>query len=158
MAELEQAPKAVDEPVACDWLLQILISVTNSSGTPCPVTLHVGGLLVSGELVSGLQYFEEFAQQMGSAVKESEREEIEAMFREMGQSFYSQEKSPDAPPPPNPHFIHLQNVKIFNPEGLPFPSNDGAFWRGRVEAVDGFMLGSLTPKIGGMDAGEIVED
>ena len=158
MAELEQAPKAVDEPVACDWLLQILISVTNSSGTPCPVTLHVGGLLVSGELVSGLQYFEEFAQQMGSAVKESEREEIEAMFREMGQSFYSQEKSPDAPPPPNPHFIHLQNVKIFNPEGLPFPANDGAFWRGRLEAVDGFMLGSLTPQIGGMDADAIVED
>jgi hypothetical protein len=100
MAELDQAPKGVDEPVACDWLLQILISVTNSTGIPCPITLNVGGILVSGELVSGLQYFEEFAQKMGSAVKESEREEIEAMFREMGQSFYAKEKSPEAPPPP----------------------------------------------------------
>ncbi len=158
MAELEQAPSVVDEPVACDWLLQILISVTNSTGIPCPVTLNVGGLLVSGELVGGLQYFEEFAQKIGSAVKESEREEIETMFREMGQSFYPKEKAPDAQPPPNPHFVHLKNVKIFNPEGLPFPSNDGSFWRGRVEAVDGFMLGSLTPKIGSMDAVELVED
>lgn len=158
MADLEQAQSVVDEPVACDWLLQILISVTNSTGIPCPVTLNVGGLLVSGELVSGLQYFEEFAHKIGSAVKESEREEIETMFREMGQSFYPKEKSPDAPPPPNPHFVHLQNVKIFNPEGLPFPSNDGSFWRGRVEAIDGFMLGSLTAKIGGMDAEELVED
>jgi len=131
-----------DQPVATDWLLQSLVDIANTGGLSFPITLQVGGVLVSGILMSGKRYFEEFAQKMGTTVVEDDQDEIVAFFQDLGKSFYAAPtgETPRTPP----HFLHLCNVKIFKPDGQPFPIQDGEWWRGRLEAVDGFMLGSLT--------------
>ncbi|WP_218080396.1 gas vesicle accessory protein GvpU [Anthocerotibacter panamensis] len=145
MSATENHLGLTDEPLALDWLLQSLVQMVNTSEISFPVTLQVSGLLVSGYLTSGRQYFEEFAQTMGTTVVEEDQDEVIALFRELGKSFYAPQT---AGPAPNPHFLHIRHARVFSPDGQPFPLQEGSWWRGRLEAVDGFMLGSLTAQVG----------
>lgn len=50
-----------------DWYLQKLVATVNSSNVQFGITLFVEGIIVSGHLVSGKQYFEAFAQEFSAA-------------------------------------------------------------------------------------------
>jgi hypothetical protein len=44
-------------------------------------------------------------------------------------------------PEKDPNIIHLENVSIFDPNGR--IDLKGALWRGNLDSVDGFLLGSI---------------
>src|SRR3712207_111011 len=53
-------------PATWDWLLEVLIRLVNNTERQqvrlgIPVTLNVGGFLVSGFMIGGSEYFEEFS-------------------------------------------------------------------------------------------------
>lgn len=50
-----------------DWYLQKLVATVNTSNVQFGITLFVEGIIVSGQLVSGKQYFEAFAQEFSAA-------------------------------------------------------------------------------------------
>jgi hypothetical protein len=62
-----------------DVVLQLLVSIVNQTSIGIGVTLNVGGLTISGELVSKKSYFEGLAQEMASA---GGNDEIKAGFQE----------------------------------------------------------------------------
>jgi hypothetical protein len=86
---------------------------------------------------------------MGATVVEKDQGEVTGFFKELGQSFYAP-ADPQAPVTP-PHFLHLRDARIFQPDGQPFPLQEGSWWRGRLETVDGFMLGTLTDPLEAQD-------
>jgi hypothetical protein len=47
------------------------------------------------------------------------------------------------PPRPLPGFIHLRNARFLAGDQM-VPTNRPVLWRGRITAVDGFFLGSLS--------------
>jgi hypothetical protein len=49
--------------ISVDWFLQALVSSVNEESAIIPITLSVGGLLISGEMIGGKAYFNEFARQ-----------------------------------------------------------------------------------------------
>src|SRR5690349_15616086 len=54
-----------------DWFLEGLVQQTNEhSGATLPVTLNVGGTLISGYLVSGADYFDGLGKELAEAIKE----------------------------------------------------------------------------------------
>lgn len=153
-------------PAASDWLLESLVRLVNHLERQgvrmnIPITLNIGGLLVSGFLMDGKEYFEQFAQIMEAGLPEffgETKEQIANNFRELGGLYdptgegtpraESPEDAPEASDVPlNFYFVHLKDAVFVHPGGAPIPSDQGVLWRCRLEAVDGFTLGSfaITP-------------
>lgn len=143
-----------------DWFLQEFVKFANEAGVMTPVVLAIGGVLVSGTLVSGKDYFSGFAQEFAEGIRggsDEVKEQWKALLVSYGDDVYGPHETEDvevsegeqpAEAESNatvsePHYLHLMNARIFHPGGQPIPSNRGVWWRTRLEAVDGFCLGIL---------------
>lgn len=74
-------------PRAVDGFLQSLVSIVNDESASIPITLSVGGLLVSGDLIGGKAYFNEFARQFKDGFRDISSETaatIEESFKRLG--------------------------------------------------------------------------
>ncbi len=127
-----------------DWYLQSLVSTVNASTIEFGVTLLVEGAIVSGLLVSGKKYFEIFSKEFADAYPgdDESKETVRTAFAAYA-DIYSQDGSNEEQPPP-PQYIHLVNARCFSPGGQSLPGNRGVLWRGKINAVSGFSLGSLS--------------
>jgi len=124
-----------------DWFLQTLVNMANNSSSTglVGITLLTHGFLVSGDLVSGREYFKGFAEDFASGFGDINNETattIKENFINMGNQVYDKIKNDDNPPPPT--YIHLNNAKFFHPNGNPIPFNKGVWWRGRLSEISGF--------------------
>jgi hypothetical protein len=138
-----------------DWFLQTLVRWVED-GRQLSITLSVGGMLISGTLISYSEYLKLFGDQMrGMTVPElqdlltrtfadlaekaehlmCEREREEEIMQSLGEE-------------PEDEFVlayvHLKDTKFFLAAGAGIPTQGGTLWRGKIASVDGFSLGSLT--------------
>ncbi len=70
------------------------------------------------------------------------KEDIRRAFASHASIYDSEDDAQQSSTPPQ--FIHLIDSRCFSPGGQPLPSNRGVLWRGKVNAVSGFTLGSLS--------------
>lgn len=132
-----------------DWLLIELVSLVNTArGLKFGITLNVRGATISGLIIGGEEYFEKFSEMFGKGWEGSDKPELASTIKEWFSRYkdiYSKEQEREretiAYPP---HFIHIENAKIFSPGQRPIPSHDGNLWRGRISEVSGFSLGALS--------------
>jgi len=130
-------------PEASDWLLQDLITLVESGSGTFGITLCVGGILISGYLVAGEQYFDGIAEEYASRAESEEgRRKISDSFKNLGAVYYSH--VPDTETVVVRSFIHLKDAVFIHNSGPAIPGNRGVWWRGRLSAVDGFMFGTLS--------------
>ena len=123
-----------------DWFLQALVNMANSGNFTMGITLQVSGFLVSGELISGPTYFEGFATDFVSPMRDrTEAEKIRKTLSDCGELYKT-----DTLNVPLPAYIHLKQARFFNTAGNPIPGNRGVWWRGRISEVGGFVLGTLS--------------
>ncbi len=131
-----------------DWFLQALVSIVNDESAGIPITLSVGGLLISGEMIGGKAYFNEFARQFKDGfgdISSKTAATIEEAFKRLGDVYDpTQKESRGNAYITKPHLVHLRNVQMHHAGGPPLLSEKGVLWRGRLEAVDGFSLGRLS--------------
>jgi hypothetical protein len=102
------------------------------------ITLHVGGLLVSGNIISGRDFLMSYPQtdKMQEWLDKLEKPENTPVDK----------SSEDLP-----EFIHLSGARFFIPGNPPIPTDDDrVFWRGRISEVSGFHFGIL--KVGAKPA------
>jgi hypothetical protein len=142
-------------PTTWDWLLGVLIRLVNSTEQRqirlgIPVTLNVGGFLLSGYMIGGREYFEEFSRTVEEGlpdelVGEEGQEGVAAPFRRLTDLYSPEEDVPEGRLSQERFdFVHLRDARFFHPDSAPLPSNQGILWRCKLEAVDGFTLGLLT--------------
>jgi hypothetical protein len=84
MAEA-QSRNAISGSVDC--FLQSLVSIVNDESASIPITLSVGGLFISGDMIGGKTYFDEFARQFKDGFKNINSETastIEEAFKRLG--------------------------------------------------------------------------
>jgi hypothetical protein len=140
-------PNTSDE---ADWFLQELVAFTNRTGFEVGVTLVVGGIMVSGMMIGGRKYFEQFA----DIIKHSLTQAIDAEFGEMMGNSYATvaeiykpvgdgEVEPSAITKPG--YIHMKDAVLYHPNDSPRLVVNHALWRVRITAVDAFTLG--TPSV-----------
>jgi hypothetical protein len=138
-------------PRAVDGFLQSLVSIVNDESASIPITLSVGGLLVSGDLIGGKAYFNEFARQFKDGFRDISSETaatIEESFKRLGDVYDPiRKESQRNAPMPKPHLVHLRDAQMYPSGGSLPPSEKGVLWRGRLEAVDGFSLGRLSLEV-----------
>jgi len=125
------------------WFLQRLVEVTSEVGVRPMVTLTVGGLLVTGELIDGKTYFNE----MSEAVTEelppgSVASSLEALLAE----FAAKRTTPgsDTSAADEPLHVHIRGARVFDPSGSAVPAVGGASWRVKLSAVDAVSLNLFT--------------
>ncbi len=145
-AEPAAEPIQVRTPV--DPLLRFLVAEANRTGIEFPVTLFVGGHLVTGRLISGKKYYEGFAQDVTVSFSGVGAQAIRDAFQAQAESLY--------PPVPEDEseeaaadrvamtaFVHLEGAQVVYSDGSTIPTGLGARWRGRLDAVDGFIYGTV---------------
>lgn len=151
-----------------DSFLEWLVAYCDDYDLPFGITVTVGGLIVSGNLISGRRYFERtvqvFAERLDvelplapldpqSTEPISGGEAFVRMFdnlREMVEQRAQQRQEVDIEAEPekladlNPRYIHLQDVRMVRTDGGLIHLPQSSLWRARLEAVDSLMLGQLT--------------
>ena len=130
---------AMDPGPSPDVLVQLLVQTANAGGLKAGVTLWVGGLIVSGELVGMADYIEGVARELENTGDGGKT--LADVYRKLGESWLSNLKDDDAPPP---QLIHLSNAKTYAPGGTAIPTSRGVWWRGRLNSVDGWCFGELS--------------
>jgi hypothetical protein len=144
---MEECMTTAEDPPRTDWFLQGLVSLATRVDMDYPVTLSVGGLLISGHVISGKRYFECLACEVVSGLGDVDPaiKEAFAKIKDLGEMYSAPvEGESGLRELERPEYIHLQNARIFHPGmAVPIPTNRGMLWRGRLDAIDGFTLGAL---------------
>lgn len=127
-----------------DWFLQMLVDMANKNPSiGVGLTLNVGGMIISGNLCNGKDYFYRFGESLGDAIFPNDKDNAQSVheaYRSIGDDVYddSSEKNPAS-------YIHMMNAKFFSVKGDIIPSTSvGFLWRGKISSVDSFSLGSLS--------------
>lgn len=132
-----------------DPFLATHVKFINKRGYEVGITLNVGGLLITGLLASGREYYKTFGEQYAgglrrSGVDESIAKSMQETFESMGTRFYGASSEDKGELDNEPiAFIHIKNARIYSGSQI-VASVD--WWRGRLAAVDGFILGEITQK------------
>lgn len=148
MSNVPNASQSANAAPGADAFLQFLVNLVNNGGQleSIGVTLQMGGMLVSGAIVSGAEYFDSFAASFTGSLKtvdETTRTAVHASLAELGDVF----RVPQ-PADPLPNYIHLADALFFTADGTPI-AGQPTLWRGRTSAVDGFILGRLQAEAAG---------
>lgn len=122
-----------------DHFLAEIVNSANTVGLRLPITLNVSGVMVSGNLISGKQYFEKSSDLCAKASSGDEKftTDLRSFISSFGKVY-------DAAPPTTLDelvFIHLDDAQFHAPNQARRPNGGGALWRGKLAAVDGFFLG-----------------
>ena len=119
-----------------DLVLDLLMSVaTSDPSSVIPITLNVGGWMISGHIIGQEEYLKGF---MFGILDQGIKKGVEVL-KERGE-WVEREETDDT----LPEFIHLKNAKFYQPGQLGVPHGVGVLWRGRVAAVDGYIAGTLS--------------
>lgn len=137
-----------------DYSLETLQALANDVGVTIPITLTVGGLVISGDLVSGKDYFESAAVNMRSAQTTDSTgggpiEALQSLPDRLAQFFdgyandyplrRDREEDADAADLA-PRYVHLGQATIRQGGG---PTIKVGEWRGRLAVVSGWSLGRI---------------
>lgn len=132
----ENAPIPLAPNPDADWHLQSLVDMVNRHPITFGITLMVGGEFITGTLIGGATYFNQFADTFANNWPSDDREEMRKGYKARGNIFS------DNVPIENLRFIHLSHAQVVrNGNFQPVP---GCLWRGKISAVDGFILGSMS--------------
>lgn len=98
-----------------------------------PLVLHMGGMLIMGDLITERQ----FAEASAALVKviHQHREDT------IADTVVSLDLTFDALPDKAPQYIHLKHTTLCIPGGVEIPEASTEHWRGRLDRIDGFLLG-----------------
>ena len=129
-----------------DPFLQFLVTLSNSHNISFPVTLTVGGQLVTGDLVSRSRYFDGLADLVTEGLEEKANmmSTFIDMFRE---SAVPPDETPALSGDPQPEFIHLANAFVYTSDQRALPTDRSLLWRGRLSMIGGFSLGKLEYRV-----------
>ncbi|EME0092073.1 MULTISPECIES: gas vesicle accessory protein GvpU [Vibrio harveyi group] len=114
-----------------DWFLADLVATCNSMGSSYGITLFSSGLIITGQLISGKEYFE-----LLSDLLSNDDNPPENMFVQEKSHYENQNLAEKTV------YIHLKNAKAMHSDGKAIPNN-GCLWRGQLSHISGFCFGIL---------------
>lgn len=125
-----------------DSILEFITKIVNDSDLGLPVTLTVNGVIVSGLLISGKQYFNEAAEVIEGGTGSSGVIEVMAnLHRDVAKRFEELVSKDEDEPMPPVRFVHLNKAHILSSGGAPI---EVGLWRGKLSAVDGWTFGAFS--------------
>ncbi|WP_380180984.1 gas vesicle accessory protein GvpU [Kalamiella sp. sgz302252] len=120
--------------------LNFIANIASKLGVGLGVTLFVKGALVTGNTISGKEYYEQIVEFFGETQEGSVEQAIANYFKRTGEAYYTPEDD-EASVPLN--FLHLKDVS-FRLGSEQFSQHKNGLLRIKIEEIDGFMLGIST--------------
>ena len=119
-----------------DPFLKTINAAVNTHDFSFGITLLVGGGMVTGTLISSKSFFDGFADSISQAWPGGPNEDVRRGFAQWGQ-----------PETANIHedFLHLKDARYVSGNDIVPPNGNGVLWRGDIDSVSGFSLGSYNP-------------
>jgi hypothetical protein len=158
--ELEANDSESSSYLRSDWLLQNLVWKANYFGLEAGITLNVGGLIISGVLISGNRYYDEVVKQFKAGFSKEYQEIGEVLgdlikknaepFPDFWAKFDPSKESKseidfsNVPYASEMQHIHLRDVKYLAASGGQLQLGANQLWRGKIDSVDGFVFGALS--------------
>ncbi|HEY7293644.1 MAG TPA: hypothetical protein VH916_01330 [Dehalococcoidia bacterium] len=139
-----------------DAVLSELVGVCDDSDFSMAVTVQAGGFLVSGVLVSMVAYFRGLSELVrgagGGGAPQETLDAVAGLFDGLGSQqearrerrlrLLQNERAPTEPDDRvRPVYLHLQDARLIGPGG---EIATVPYWRGRLDHIDAFWLGSLS--------------
>lgn len=125
-----------------DYLLATLISLCNGiRDFTMSITVTVSGTTITGTLIGGHEYYTLLADgldQAQGAGAEGFAAAMSPRLRELAED-YGSDEAEDLPV----GFVHIKDARIVGDAGF-IPTSGGLLWRGRIEHVSGWTLGTLS--------------
>lgn len=133
----ENTPIIHTEPP--DFYLELLLSFADQ-GIDVPITINVGGFLISGDLISENEYVQKFMR--GRFVEKLKS--VVTQYESLKVAIEEARRQPSVREKTYTH-LHLKNAAFFHPGQYPIKGLDegSSLWRGLVTSVDGYMFGKL---------------
>ena len=122
-----------------DWQLEYLVDMANFGFCP-GITLTTAAGLITGILIPGEEYFDRFAVMYSHGMTDEYKAAFAGVVDDWKQPYRD---ARDSGVIGQTSHIHLKDAKLFSPGGI-IPGQ-GMLWRGRIDQVIGFTLGSLVP-------------
>ncbi|SDO89813.1 hypothetical protein SAMN05216596_102179 [Pseudomonas congelans] len=122
-----------------DWLLQWFVKFISDTSTSVGMTLTVGGSQISGNLISHELYFEKLATGFSEGFRKFEGvnvSEVKDLILSFNRPVASETEKKDQAF----QYLHLSDVTVISGD-RPINIQNG-LWRGKIAAVEGFILGS----------------
>ena len=135
-----------EEPKPFSEFLSELVKVAKATGLRPPVTLSVGGMLISGELIDGAEYFNELLTETRAVPSEVLNPQTAVQLTTLFQNFAARYTRPPSDPVPGQgesEYIHLRNARIRISDGSDLQVGLKGLWRVRLNAVGAATLGLL---------------
>jgi len=130
----------------CDWVLQSLARFANI-GAKTPITLTTGAGLVSGIVIGGGEYMDLLQKQVAQAWPGVDSETLDRVFSGWKETYSAnKDQEPDeneAKEEALTLYIHLMDARVLN-GGTFVPTSAGVLWRGKIDSIIGFTLGTLS--------------
>lgn len=128
-------------------LLKLFASLINPSDVAqITTTLNVNGVIITGTMIGMKPYYEAIGEKLKETVRGTSEEidiavkkDLEEMFERLKQPPKIEELEEGI----DFDYIYLKNAKFYV-GGVFFPA-EGTYWIGKIDSVDGFILGSFAP-------------
>jgi hypothetical protein len=114
-----------------DWVLERVVSLVNGNNAEFPVTLALGGTLLSGTMISGQKYLAGIIAQFAPDEQSEQRQFWNSYLEELTKSNAEHEVGQDV------NFVHLRDVSLFRSDS---PRIEKTWWRCRLSEVAAFTL------------------
>lgn len=129
---------------SADGILQFLSYVSNNGYYGFGVTLFVGGMLISGNVISNKEFRQNLTDTIRNSFEKKSDEEKAFIENYLRHIEPQNEEKEDLTEPIETRYIHLKNARVFNAGNKPIPGVGGFVWRGRLESIDAFSWGTLS--------------
>lgn len=117
--------------------LNFIANIASKFGVGLGVTLFVKGALVTGNTISGKEYYDKIVALFGDVEDGSTEQAVANYFKRTGEEYYTPTDDESSVPL---NFLHLQDVS-FRLGSEKFSHHKNGLLRIKIEEVDGFMLG-----------------
>lgn len=134
-------PQPKPDPLA--WFLPSLVAITRGTDLRPTVTLSVGGLLITGELIDAAAYYADLRAQTQEGLagaSQDLRERLQKLFKDFEYFDTQPDKGGAHFERAEPAQIYVRIAKVFHPSGEPIPVSGGYTWRVSLRAIEAFSL------------------
>ncbi|HHP7238019.1 hypothetical protein [Longibacter sp.] len=125
-----------------DWFLALLVDHVNEHGGSIPLTVTVGGSVITGTLIGVAEYYKRTADDLAE-VFPSRADAITETLQQAGANSvdavkrHKEQVRKGETELETPHFLHMREVRYLS-AGL---SASDKLWRARIDDIAGFSLG-----------------
>ncbi|EOX6878750.1 gas vesicle accessory protein GvpU [Enterobacter roggenkampii] len=116
-----------------DNVILNMVELVNNNIVEISITLLVKGSWISGDLISGKEYFELLSNEIND-----ERKVLKDLYKQISEEIYSKGDDENKVIPLN--YLHMKNISLLSDTGKISQVN-GGFLRVNIQEIDGHMLG-----------------